>query len=83
MGEDFVPASTHRNTGAALCGAQLHLAVQVDITVAACKLEHGEGEGVGHCNPIGHHMHRLVLRVGTPAVIYTHTHIHQEQVVGQ
>lgn len=74
MGDDFVSASTHWNAGSAPCGAQLHLAVQEDVTVAACKLEHFEGEGVGHSNPIGLRIHRLVLRVGTPAVIRAHAH---------
>lgn len=72
-------ASTHRDAGFAICGAKLHLAVQVDVTVAARKLEHVEGEGVGHPSPIGHQIHRRVLRVGTPAG----THAHQEQALRQ
>lgn len=64
----FRSASTHWNAGSVLCGAELHLTVQVDVAVAACELEHFEGEGVGHSGPVGHHIHRLVLRVGTPVV---------------
>lgn len=72
-------ASTHRDAGFAICGAKLHLAMQVDVAVGARKLEHVEGEGVGHSVPIAHQIHRLVLRVGTPAA----THTHQEHALRQ
>lgn len=60
-------APSYRNTGAALCGAKLQFAVQVDISVFSRELEHVEREEVKCSLSVSLHGHRLVNRVRTSA----------------
>lgn len=56
-------AAAFRDTGFALCDAQLQFAVQVDFTTLPGELEHVEREGVGRSHPVSVYVHGLVSRV--------------------
>lgn len=73
--------SSHRNTGAVLCGAKLQFAVQVDIAVLSGELEHVEREEVICSLSVSLHRHRPVNGVRTSARINRRWHRQHWRVI--